>query len=176
MRFGVGFGVLLVAGGAAYLLPQGDHKTPSQLVSTPSCAPSQAPPASARPVALPQPQQVRLALLNGTARDRLAKSVGDELAARGFVITAQGNASAALTGPSQVLWGPGAQPSAQLLLRYVIGSRAVNNPRAPRGSLQVVLGSEFHRLATPAEVAKLAASTLPAAGTTPSPTAAACLS
>lgn len=179
LRLGLGLGLLLVAGGAAYLLRQDDSTVPTRLATTPSCAskaPTTASPAAPAPapvVVLPAPQQVRLVLLNGTARNGLAKSVGDALAARGFVVTAQGNAPAALAGPSQVVWGPGAQPSATLVARHVIGARAVSSPRSPRGSVQVVLGSEFHRLATPEEVAA-AGRTAPDPTPMPTATVAAC--
>lgn len=176
LRLGVGVGLLLVAGGVAYLLRQESSKVPDRLASTPTCAPRATPTTVASPASLPQPQQVQLALLNGTARNGLAKSIGDALAAQGFVVTAQANAPAALVGPSQVVWGPGAQPSAELVLRYVIGSRAVSNPRAPRGSVQVILGSEFHRLATPAELAAQAARGVPAAHATAAATASGCAS
>ena len=176
MRLGLGLGLLLVVVGSAYLLRHDDAMVPTRIAATPHCAsPSPIPTAAApaRQVALPRPQQVRLVLLNGTARNNLAKTVGNALAARGFVVTAQGNAPAALAGPSQVVWGPGAQPSAALVAQQVIGARAVNSPRAPRGSVQLVLGSEFHRLATPAEAAA-AGRTSPSASLAPTPTASAC--
>ena len=46
-------------------------------------------------------------LLNGTSRNGLAKSVGQALTARGFVVTEAATAPAALPGPSRVVWGPG---------------------------------------------------------------------
>ncbi|MGB8649754.1 MAG: LytR C-terminal domain-containing protein, partial [Mycobacteriales bacterium] len=113
-------------------------------------APSVAP---VRPVVLPEPRQVRLVVLNGTARSLLAKVVGDQLAARSFVITGMGNAARALTGPSVVGYGPGGQAAAALVARHVPGARSQLVPRAARGSVTVTLGSDFQRLATPAEVA-----------------------
>jgi len=144
--------LVVVLVGAALLLRRDDAKVPTRLVQQPCPQQSAAAP-PARPVALPQPRQVRLALLNGTSRNGLAKSVGDELAARGFVVTAQGNAPAALAGPSRVVFGPGAAPAATVVSRWVLGSVTVGGPRVARGTVEVTLGSAFQRLATPAEVA-----------------------
>lgn len=156
--------LVVVGAGAAYLLRKDDTGVPSRVAQQPSpqaSCPSATPtPAAVRAVVLPRPQQVHLALLNGTARNGLAKAIGDQLAARGFVVTAQGNAPSALAGPSQVAFGRGAQPAALLVSRWVLGSRTVTGPRVPPGTVQVILGSGFARLATPAEVA--AASRTPA--------------
>lgn len=151
-------GLILVAGGGAFLLREDDALVPDRLgqqPTQPTCTPTAAPSTAAavRPAALPRPQQVRLALLNGTPRNGLAKAVGDELAARGFVVTAQANAPAALAGPSQVAFGAGAEPAATVVSRWVLGSRTLSSPRVPRGTVQVTLGSTFTRLASPAEVA-----------------------
>ncbi|MCW2498340.1 MAG: rane protein [Frankiales bacterium] len=176
--------VLLVAAGAgaAYALRQDDGSVPQRLASTPCPSPSRTPAASttatvpAKAVRLPQPQQVRLTVLNGTSRSFLAKTVGDQLAARGFVVTGQANA-AALTGASTVTFGPGAGPAATVVSHWVLGARAVGSPMAKPGSVQLVLGSSFTRLATPAEAAA-AARALPTPSPSASPTAtrAACAS
>ena len=156
----VGVGILLIGGGigAAYLLRHDDATVKDRVAATRSCptpttAPSQPPVGT---TTLPKPQQVRLALLNGTPRNGLAKTVGDQLAALGFVVTTQGNAPAALNGGSTVTFGTGAQPAATLVSHWVRGSRLIGNPRVPAGTVQVVLGSAFQRLATPAEAAALA--------------------
>jgi hypothetical protein len=177
--------VLLVAAGAgaAYALRQDDGSVPQRLASTPCPSPSPTPAASttatvpAKAVQLPQPQQVRLTVLNGTSRSFLAKTVGDQLAARGFVVTGQANAAAALTGASTVTFGPGAGPAATVVSHWVLGARAVGSAKATPGSVQLVLGSSFTRLATPAEAAA-AARALPTPSPSASPTAtrAACAS
>lgn len=151
----MGLVLLAVAAGAAYLLRQENAGVPGRVATqrlcpTPTATPAPLPVA---PVVLPQPQQVSLAVLNGTSRDGLAKTVGDQLAAQGFVITGQENAPAALAGASTVTFGTGAEPAGTLVSRWVVGSRLFGNPKAPPGSVQVVLGSSFQRLATPAEVA-----------------------
>jgi hypothetical protein len=177
--------VLLVAAGAgaAYALRQDDGTVPQRLASTPCPSPSPTPAVSttatvpAKAVRLPQPQQVRLTVLNGTSRSFLAKTVGDQLAARGFVVTGQANAAAALTGASTVTFGPGAGPAATVVSHWVLGARAVGSPKAKPGSVQLVLGSSFTRLATPAEAAAAArAVPTPSPSASPTATRAACAS
>lgn len=175
-----------MAGGAAYLLKQDDSAVPARLAVAPSCTPAPSPAATAsrapaagaarpaRPVVLPQPRQVRLVVLNGTSHDLLAKKVGDQLAALGFVVTGQANAAAALPGASRVTFGPGAGPAATLVAHWVLGAEAVGSARAKPGSVQLVLGSSFRRLATPAEAAAAGrvaptAAPAPSARPTPSP-------
>ena len=92
-------------------------------------------------------------LLNGTSRNGLAKSVGQALTARGFVVLDAANAPAALPGPSRVAWGAGAQPAATRVGQYVLGSQLVSDPHLAAGAVQVTLGSDFQRLASPAELA-----------------------
>jgi hypothetical protein len=157
----VALAVLLAAAvaGGVYLLRADDTKARDRVSSQQPCttptltAPSAPSGTTASPAPLPKPQQVRLVLLNGTSRNGLAKTIGDQLAAQGFVVTAQANAPAALSGASTVSYGPTGAPAATVLSRWVVGSRLVPSPAAPRGSVTVVLGSAFQRLATPAEAA-----------------------
>jgi hypothetical protein len=109
--------------------------------------------ASPRPLELPAPRDVRLALLNGTPRNGLANDVADQLAAQGFVVLTKGNAPAALGGPSQVAYGQGAQPAARALSFHVLGAVLVPDPALRPGAVQLTLGGDFARLATPAEAA-----------------------
>jgi hypothetical protein len=92
-------------------------------------------------------------LLNGTSRNGLANSVKAELLARGFAGVEAANAPAALPGPSQVAYGPGGLPAATVVSRHVLGSVTVSDPAAKAGSVQVTLGSDYRRLATPSELA-----------------------
>lgn len=152
-RYRVGLALLVVAGGvAAFLLTRTQApRMPDRLAACPTPSPSAS--QIQAPTALPQPAQVHLALLNGTSRNGLASTVAAELAARGFVVTSKANAPAALPGPSQVVWGAGGQPAAMLLSHYVLGSVVLQGPHAAAGSVEVTLGSDYTRLATPAEVA-----------------------
>jgi hypothetical protein len=150
--------VAAVAGGA-YVLQQRQNDTggvsaPSTCVSA-SPAASVAPtvPATVRAVRLPAPGQVSLRLLNGSGRDGLARSVANELARRGFRVTQTGNAPRSLVGASRVYYGPTGRPSALLVSAQVLGSSVVPVPSAGRGAIDVVLGSAFVRLRTPAETA-----------------------
>ncbi len=170
--------LLLAGGGGAYLLlRQDDAGVPDRLAQQrPSACPSAVPaPAEPAPAAaLPRPQQVRVRLLNGTSRNGLAKAIGDQLAARGFVVVEQANAPAALAGPSLVAYAAGSAPAATVASQWVVGSRTVADPKVPRGTVQITLGSGFRRLATPAEAAAAAAPRT--AAVTPTSTPAGCAS
>ncbi len=190
-RYGGGYGrrrrrnrrviaaVLLVGLGVAgaWYLRQDDSRAPSRVSAEPTCSPvtptpsTSAAPVTTRRVALPPPGSVTLTVLNGTNRALLAKRVGDALAAQGFHVTGQGNNRAALDGPSQVVYGPGASLPARTLSAWVRGSTVVPAPRARRGSVQLVLGSSFTRLSTPAEAAAAARGPVPIATSAPSPSA-----
>lgn len=128
------------------------------------CA-STAPAASASPAAapapvaavrLPAPAQVSLRLLNGTGHSLLARAVGNELARRGFKVSAIGNAPRPLVGASRVYYGPGGRPAALLVSASVLGSTVQPVPNAAPRAIDVVLGSRFVRLRTPAETASAA--------------------
>ena len=155
--------VLLILGiaGGAYALRREDSGagtvTTSQRCtpapSTSPAAPAAAPPVqAAAPLRLPAPGQVQLRLLNGTGRNGLARTVGDELARRGFKVAAMGNAPRPLAGASRVYFGPGGRPAATLVAAHVTGALVTPVPTAARGAVDVVLGSAFTRLRTPVEV------------------------
>ncbi|MCU1599349.1 MAG: LytR cell envelope-related transcriptional attenuator, partial [Frankiales bacterium] len=93
------------------------------------------------------------------------------LAAQGFHITGQGNNRAAVTGPSQVVYGPGASLPARTVSAWVRGSIVVPAPKARRGSVQLVLGSGYTRVSTPAEAAAAARGPVPTVTSAPSPSA-----
>jgi hypothetical protein len=170
----------------AYLLRREDTGAGTTTASarcTPAPAaalPSAAPPAAAKPTPqrLPAPAQVRFRLLNGSGRNALARTVGDELARRAFKVVGMGNAPRPLTGASRVYFGPGGRPAALLVSAQVLGSSVVPVPTAGRGAVDVVLGSTFVRLRTPPEAAAYAhqlatvgaPTTVPAATAAPRPT------
>jgi hypothetical protein len=164
----VGLGVA-----AAWYLRRDTTVLPTQVSTAPSCAPSAtatptaSPPATRNPVVLPPPSAVTLSVLNGTNRNLLAKRVADALAAQGFHVTGQGNSRTGVTGPSQVVYGPGASLLARTASSWVLGSTVVPSPHAQRGSVQVVLGSSFTRLATPAEAAAARRGAVPTAAASP---------
>lgn len=170
----VGVVLVLLAAAAAWCLRKDDSGVPDRLAVEPTCSPTPtatvAPVTPPRVVALPQPPAVTLSVLNGTNRSLLAKHVADALAAQGFHVRGQGNSRTALSGASQVVYGPGATLLARTAALWVPGSVVVPNPRAPRGSVQLVLGSSFTRLATPAEAAAARRGPVPTPTAAPSPT------
>lgn len=135
------------------------------------------PPVKAAPVRLPAPGQVALRLFNGTTRAKLALTVGNELARRGFKVTGFTNAPKPLAGGSRVYFGPGGRPAATLVSAHLLGSQIVPVPTAGRGAVDAVLGSTFVRLRTPAEVSayvrQLAAGRVPAPAKSAAPAPAA---
>ena len=171
-RFFAVVAVLLLAGSGVVWALQRDNGKPDSLATGSTC-PTPSPTTTASPAPLPAPAHVRFTLLNGTPRNGLAQQVGAALAARGFVLLSTGNASAAVAGPSVITYGPGGAPAATVLARNVRGARVVSAPRARAGSLQLVLGADFRRLATPAEVAA-AATTSTGAAVVPAPTRTPC--
>jgi hypothetical protein len=173
--------VVAVAAGSYWL--RRDNSTAGTLAGASPCpspassaaASPAAPLKAATPVRLPAPGQVSLRLLNGTGRDKLALAVGNELARRGFRVTAMGNAPRPLAGASRVYYGPTGRPAALLVTAHVPGATVQPVPTAARGALDVVLGSTFVRLRTPAEVTayarQLTTSGVPAAAGSPKPVA-----
>ncbi|MDP3712093.1 MAG: LytR C-terminal domain-containing protein [Mycobacteriales bacterium] len=159
-------------GGGAYALRKDDGAAPQRLAQPgPSACPTAVPTtpapsgAPAPTLVLPAPGKVSFRLLNGTARDGLGRTLGDALATRGFQVKSTGNAPKSLSGPSKVYFGPGARPAAQLVAIHVIGAELSPVPTAPKGAVDLVIGSGFARLRTPAEVKTFTARVL--AGTAP---------
>ena len=153
-----------LAGGAYWLFLREEQAAPVADTLAVTCPPPAAPAPAAtvdRPAELPRPSRVRFVLLNGTDRNGLAKRTGDALAARSFVVTRTGNPPSPLNGPSRVYYGPGALPAATLLVAQVEGAQLVAQPRAAKGKLELVLGSEFERLNSPAQAEAALAGPLP---------------
>lgn len=167
--------VLLAAvGGGAFLLQRDDEPGGASLAQAgcPSPRVGAAAAGAARLVAapLPAPGQVRLALLNGTNRNGLGRTVGGALAVRGFAVAATGNAPGPVAGPAQVRFGPNGRPGATLLAAHVLGAQLRPVPGLPPGTVQLYLGTSFVRLRTPAEVtAYVKALNAPKAKPTPKP-------
>lgn len=171
--------VLVVAAAVgAYLLTRGRGPSAGSglqpVARCPSPAPSAAPsavpttpPAEVAPVRLPAPGAVSLRLLNGTTKSGEGRTVANQLVVRRFKVTDFGNAQRLLAGASTVTYGPGAAPGAQLVASYVPGARLVPNPKARRGSVEVVLGSSFTALRSPAQAAAAARAAPPPAPAVP---------
>lgn len=152
-----------IAGGGYYLLSSsGDAARPG-----PSCG-SVAP--SSRPARALSPAAVHLRVLNGTGRTGLAKATGSLLHARGFAVDAFGNTGPA-SGAPVLRYGAGGRPAAELIALHLTSAALVSDPRV-RGHVDLVLGSGFTRLRTPAEVtaATKARNARAASSPRPSPT------
>lgn len=103
-------------------------------------------------VTLPKPAAVTVDVLNGAGRDQLAAQVGGQLKSRGFKVGTPGNASA-LTGVGEIQFGTTGKAGATLLSYYLPGARLVAQARSD-AAVELVLGSGYHALATPAAVSK----------------------
>lgn len=130
--------------------PDGDAPQKSAATST-SHSPS--PPAScpptAHPVALPAPAKVTVVVLNGTNRAGLAADVTQDLHSRGFAVGAPGNAGNATSGVGEIHYGAAGKAAAILTGFYFPGAKLVADAR-PDAVIDVVLGSAFDAIATPA--------------------------
>jgi hypothetical protein len=154
--------VLVVAGATAWYLRRDDGTPAAQAL-----APCPTPSPTASPVPLPPNRLVRVVVLNGTVRQGLAHTVAVQLHARGFVVVREDNFPRAVTGGSVVSYAPGLKGAATVLARNIAGAHVSDQAKAPAGTVEVVLGSGFRRLATPAEVAATGqASVVPAPSAT----------
>ncbi|MDP9239555.1 MAG: LytR C-terminal domain-containing protein [Actinomycetota bacterium] len=89
---------------------------------------------------------IRIRVLNATARAGLATKTAAELRLRGYTVTAVGNDPSAVLGPAEMRYGSGGAPSAKALKGLVVG--AVNRPITRAGAdVDLVLGNTFTRLA-----------------------------
>jgi LytR cell envelope-related transcriptional attenuator len=119
------------------------------------------------PSPAPQPAaQVSVRVLNGTATVGLAHSVAAQLAARGFHVVSVGNGPA-LHGPAQVAYAAADQPAALSLAEQVLGADLRALPTVRDGVVELDIGSDFRRLATPAAAAAARARDMAAASPRP---------
>ena len=112
--------------------------------------------------------KVQLRVYNATAREGLARRVAGLLAGRGYAIVATDNDP--LSGlrpvevPAEVRYGPAGARAAALVRRQVPGATLYKDAR--QGSIvDLVLGEQFRRLSTPAELARGRQGLLAPAGT-----------
>ncbi|MGN6244995.1 MAG: LytR C-terminal domain-containing protein [Motilibacteraceae bacterium] len=170
--------VLLAAVAAAawwYLLRDGSTSTTPAAAPTPTCTPTATATASPTPSFLPGTPlpagKVDVRVLNGTPRSGLAKTVGDQLAARGFHVVAIGNDTAkrAVTAPAEVRYGKGGASAALTVAAQVPGAVPVLDRRTG-ATVDLVLGSGYAALRAPAQ-ASAAATPVRPAKPAPTPTA-----
>ncbi|HUR14726.1 MAG TPA: LytR C-terminal domain-containing protein [Mycobacteriales bacterium] len=166
--------VLLAAVAVAWFVRR-DRPAAEQATACPTPTATSTATSAPSAAALPAPSTVRVVVLNGTSRVALAETVGRQLTARGFVVVRTDNASAAAPGPSVVTYAVGARGAATVLARHVAGAQLSAAGTAPAGTVQLVLGPAFRRLATSAEVTAAAAAASRAA-VVPAPTRTPCSS
>ena len=112
--------------------------------------------------------KVQVRVYNATAREGLARNVAALLAGRGYAIVATDNDP--LSGlrpvevPAEVRYGPAGARAAALVRRQVPGATLYQDAR--QGPIvDLVLGEQFRRLSTPAELARGRQGLLAPAGT-----------
>ena len=100
------------------------------------------------------PRAINLRVLNATDTAGLAGTVGEALAARGFVVDEVGNDDTGreVTGVGELRHGPRGTESAEFVRVFVPGAGDFLDTRAT-AQVDVVVGPEFTTLATPEDVA-----------------------
>jgi hypothetical protein len=135
----------------------GDTKANAAPLSR-ACVPTAAPSPALKPMALPQPPGVTMNVYNATVRGGLAKSTADELAKRGFKVNKFGNAPAPydkkVTQTALIVAGPAAEAAAREAGTQVAGSAVKIDPARKDRSVDLLIGSGFTALASPADAAK----------------------
>jgi len=101
--------------------------------------------------------KVQVRVYNATAREGLARKVAGQLVGRGYAIVATDNDPLSgvrpVEGAAEVRYGPAGARAAALVRRQVPGARLYKDAR--EGPIvDLVLGDQFRRLSTPAELAR----------------------
>jgi len=122
------------------------------------CTATALPSPALKPMALPQPAGVTMNVYNATARGGLAKSTADELAKRGFKVGKFGNAPTAydkkVAQSALIVAGPAAEAAAREAGTQVAGSLVKIDPTRKDKSVDLMIGTAFSALSTPADAAK----------------------
>jgi len=101
--------------------------------------------------------KVQVRVYNATAREGLARKVAGQLVGRGYAIVATDNDPLSgirpVEGAAEVRYGPAGARAAALVRRQVPGATLYKDAR--QGPIvDLVLGDQFRRLSTPAELAR----------------------
>ena len=119
--------------------------------------------------------KVQVRVYNATAREGLARKIASQLVGRGYVIVATDNDPLSgirpVDGAAEVRYGPAGARAAALLRRQVPGATVYQDARQD-ATVDLVLGEQFRRLSTPAELARGRQGLLAAAATPPAAPAA----
>ena len=114
--------------------------------------------------------KVQVRVYNATAREGLARKIAGQLVGRGYVIVATDNDPLSgirpVDGAAEVRYGPAGARAAALLRRQVPGATMYQDARQD-ATVDLVLGEQFRRLSTPAELARGRQGLLAAAATPP---------
>jgi hypothetical protein len=114
--------------------------------------------------------KVQVRVYNATAREGLARKIAGQLVGRGYVIVATDNDPLSgirpVDGAAEVRYGPAGARAAALLGRQVPGATMYKDARQD-ATVDLVLGEQFRRLSTPAELARGRQGLLAAAATPP---------
>ncbi|UWE13428.1 LytR C-terminal domain-containing protein [Actinacidiphila bryophytorum] len=135
----------------------GDTKANAAPQSRP-CTLTATPTPALKPMALPQPAGVTMNVYNATVRGGLAKSTADELARRGFKVKTFGNAPAPydkkVTQSALIVAGPAAEAAAREAGTQVAGSTVKIDTTRKDKTVDLMIGTAFSSLASPADAAK----------------------
>ena len=114
--------------------------------------------------------KVQIRVYNATAREGLARKIAGQLVGRGYAIVATDNDPLSgirpVDGAAEVRYGPAGARAAALLRRQVPGATMYQDARQD-ATVDLVLGEQFRRLSTPAELARGRQGLLAAAATPP---------
>ena len=137
-------GVVLIAVaayGAWWWFTQRADSTPAPATSpTRSCTT----PTPKVPKNLPDPDEVTLAVANGTERNGLAVDTADAFASRGFVVVDVGNTDKPVKqGTAVIRYAKGDLRQAIVVASYVPGAELLSVARVPEAKVAVWLGPDF---------------------------------
>lgn len=139
---------------------KGDTKANAAPQNRPSCTPAAkpSPTPTGRPAPLPQPAGVTMNVYNATPKGGLAKSTADELAKRGFKVSKFGNApdpyDKKVTQTALIVAGPAGEAAAREAGTQVAGSTVKIDPKRTGKTVDLMIGTGFTALSTPADAAK----------------------
>lgn len=127
------------------------------------------------PVELPEPDAITVHIYNATDRSGLAQRTADDLAERGFQIGEVDNASeeldGAVTASGLLLGSPAAEKSGALTLLglHLAGADTGGDEDLPESEIDLVIGDDFEKLATPEDAEAGLAALADAAPAAPAP-------
>ncbi|MBT2478592.1 LytR C-terminal domain-containing protein [Streptomyces sp. ISL-94] len=136
-----------------------DCPTGSPKAAAQGGGPAAASPVAAKPaVVLPQPGDITVNVYNATPRAGLAKTVGDELKKRGFIIGNVGNAPAdfdkKVPGTGILLGSPATDKAAFAVLGTQLAGVTQQTDARETADIDLILGDAFKEFSTKADADK----------------------